>query len=83
MIGLRTGVGGEECHLHRGKLFLHGARRHLTYLKSALMRHPVSIIIEADQCAGSKLNHGDSAVGYGSNAGTDYWKVKFRGNIMG
>jgi len=63
--------------------------RDLNALMEAVAKQPVSVAIEADQTAfqlykngilskecGSKLDHGVLLVGFGTENGTEYWKVK-------
>jgi len=60
-----------------------------TALQAAVARQPVSVAIEADQSAfqfyssgvfdstcGSSVDHGVLLVGYGTDGGSEYWKVK-------
>jgi len=66
------------------------AKKNPTQLMAALQNGPVSVAIEADQKAfqmyksgvlpasecGTSLDHGVLVVGYGTENGTDYWKIK-------
>jgi C1A family cysteine protease len=65
------------------------AKGNVAQLKAAVGKGPVSVAIEADQVAfqsyksgilskgcGTALDHGVLVVGYGSQAGQDYWIVK-------
>jgi len=65
------------------------AQNDVQALMSALMQGPVSIAVEADKpvfqsyksgvmtgMCGTNLDHGILAVGYGTEDGTKYWKVK-------
>jgi C1A family cysteine protease len=64
-------------------------RSNVDALMSAVAQQPVSIAIQANQLAfqfydsgvltgncGQRLDHGVLAVGYGTENGVDYWKVK-------
>jgi len=68
-----------------GSIDVHGE----SDLVSAVAQQPVTVAIEADQQSfqlyqsgvltgecGTQLDHGVLAVGYGTESGTDYWKVK-------
>mmetsp|Transcript_11020 Transcript_11020/g.30954 ORF Transcript_11020/g.30954 Transcript_11020/m.30954 type:complete len:383 (+) Transcript_11020:81-1229(+) len=75
----KGGVKGfKDVHVHDEQALL-----------EAVAQQPVSVAIEADEMAfqlykggiltqkcGSKLDHGVLLVGYGTENGTDYWKVK-------
>merc|ERR1712038_2161835 len=67
----------------------HDVSHQMEALMDAVAQQPVSIAIEADKSAfqlyrggilsrtcGSKLDHGVLLVGYGTDNGQDYWKVK-------
>jgi len=82
----RRKCGQRECPISS---FQDVKRNSESQLMAAVSQGPVSIAIEADQTAfqlykrgvfsgrcGSKLDHGVLAVGYGSEGGQDFWKVK-------
>merc|ERR1711976_846656 len=67
-----------------------------TALASAVEEQPVSVAIEADQMSfqlynggvmtgtcGTQLDHSVLVVGYGTDSGKQYWKVKFLGSQLG
>jgi len=77
--------------LKKGKItsFKDVESKSCSQLMAAVAKGPVSVAIEADQTGfqhystgvfsstcGDKLDHGVLAVGYGTDGGTDYWKVK-------
>jgi C1A family cysteine protease len=79
-VGLKSGSVTGVKNLNRGSD---------ADLKSALQQQPISIAIEADQNifqhytggvitgkCGTNTDHGVLLVGYGTDGGNDYWKVK-------
>jgi len=81
----------KKCSKRSGAIssFTDVAHKESDQLKAAVCQGPVSVAIEADQSSfqhygggvltkacGAQLDHGVLAVGYGTESGNDYWKVK-------